>query len=483
MLITANELRARLQRLDAEISQHEVSLRLLREAIAQHEFALPSLQEERRGVLEELRQSLIYPVLTLPFEITSQIFLDCLPEDSDDAVRPYPSQDEAPLVFTRVCRDWREIAISTSTLWNRVHIDLDSDDGRGHLDAKWVALLDIWLHRSQPQPLSVTICNRSYTDPHETLVDVLDRHSQRWRDVTLKLPFNHFSRLDAPTSLPVLERLTLSAHGSPDMINPISAFRHAPMLRHLCLEAGMHPSDVILPWEQLTTLEFYGASADDCLELLRLTPNVASCVLDIQFASHGLALGSPLLSLRSFTFSGPAGWGMLRYLVMPVLEKLDLTRSPIGPRNVAQLLHFIGRSECQLRDLKLYVRSAMTAQTILLLRCLPSLSAVELTLAEADIGTAILRELKPGGDGVILPNLRRMALRCIHDDNQHWQVVFDVVTEALELRSQGSGRLESFALWMDNTDPTPSAEIRQRWRELAANGMELCIESPHGRWI
>ncbi|KAJ6578668.1 hypothetical protein DFH09DRAFT_1148046 [Mycena vulgaris] len=474
MFTSATELRKRLRLLDAEIAQHESSLRLLREVIAHHELSLPLLQEARKSIIE----ALIYPVLTLPFEITSRIFLDCLPQDADTILRPYPSQNEAPLVLTRVCRDWRAVAVSTPMLWTHLRIELDSDDGRGHIDSKWVALLDIWLQRSQPHPLSMTVSNLSYTEPDETLVGVLDRHSPRWRDLTLKLPFNHFSRLSAHVSLPLLERLTISAHGSPDMINPISAFRNAPRLNHVCLEGGMHPSDLLLPWDQLRTMEFYGASSDDCLELLRLTPNVVSCVLDIQYASHALAQGAPLQSLRSFTFSGPAGWGILRYVAMPALQKLDLTRSPPDPRNIVQLLQFVARSECALRELRLYVRSAVTTQTIYLLRCLPLLSTLDLILAEADIGTAIFREFRSSDNGAsLVPEIQSISLRCVHGDNH--QLMFDVITEALYVRSG----LSSFTLSMDDDGQTPSPEIRDRWRVLSEEGMKLQIGNAREQWI
>ncbi|KAJ6554357.1 hypothetical protein B0H19DRAFT_145392 [Mycena capillaripes] len=471
MLTTASELRTRLHRIEDEIAQLELSLRSLREA--------------RIGILEELRLSLIYPVLTLPFEITSQIFLDCLPVESDDFnIRSYPSQNEAPLVFTRVCRDWRTIAISTSMLWNHVRIELDSDDIRGHIDSKWVALLDLWLQRSQTQPLSLTVSNRSYTDPDSSLLGVLDRHSWRWRDVTLKLPFTFFSRLEEHPSLPLLERLTLSAHGSPDIINPISAFRYAPLLHHACLEAGIHPSDVILPWEQLSSVESYGSSADDCLELLRLAPNIVTCILDVQYDSHALALGSPLLSLRSFTFSGPAGWGILRYVTMPALRRLDLSRCPPGPRNFPQLVQFVKRSKCRLLYLKIYVRSTVAGQTTLLLHLLPSLRTLDLIVAEADTGTAIFREFKSGADPrIILPNVKSISVHCIHDDNH--QLMFDVITDALQIRTGSShgSVLTSFALSMDSSDQVPSPEIRQRWRKLSDNGLQLRCENSRERWI
>ncbi|KAJ6626020.1 hypothetical protein B0H10DRAFT_1999952 [Mycena sp. CBHHK59/15] len=468
----SNELRTRLARLDAEIAHHELSL--------QH------LHEKRTRILDEL-QALIYPVLTLPFEITSKIFLHCLPHNSSSQyhqIRPYPSRDEAPIILTRICQDWRTIALSTPFLWTYVCIELDSDDGRGHIDSEWIYLLDRWLHRSQKQPLSVVISNLSYTDPDEALVGVIDRHSQQWRDLTLKLPFSHFSRLENHSSLPMLQRLTLAGHGSPDIINPISAFRHAPMLYHVCFEAGMNPSDVILPWGQLTSFEFYGAGADDCLELLRLAPNIVNCVFDIQYGSHVLLLGAPLPSLRSFTLSGPAGWGILRYISMPALQTLDLSRSPLGPRNFPQLLQFVSRSECQLRDLKLYVRNAVTTQMIHLLHCLPSLTKIDMTLAEADSGTAIFRHLELS-DASFLPHIHSISLYCVQDDNN--QAMFDAVTDALYTRCQsapsGFGSIASLNLFTQDDVEPPNMRVIQRWHELAARGMRLCIQNSGERWI
>ncbi|KAJ7258091.1 hypothetical protein B0H12DRAFT_1110138 [Mycena haematopus] len=504
--MTASKLRTRLQHIDAEIARLELSLQ--------------SLQEARTSVLEELRllgepssepidisslRVAYYPVLSLPFEITSQIFLHCLPED----IRPYPSLDDAPLVLTRVCRDWRTVAISTSTLWDQVSIELDSDDNPGHIDSKWVALLDLWLQRSHPQPLSLTVSNRSYTKPDETLLAVLDRHSRRCRNITIKLPFHQFSRLEEHASLPWLEKLTLSAHGAPNIINPISTFRHAPMLRHVCFEAGIVPSEVNLPWTQLTSVEFYGARADDCLELLELTPNIVNCVFDVQYDSHAVALGSPLKDLRSFTFSGPAGWGLLRYIAMPTLQTLDLSRCPLDPRNIAQIINFVRRSECQLRSLRIYVRSAVVAQTIWLLRFLSSLTAVDLILAGADTGTTIFEEFLKSTSGekrtflfgvdtgtttifqesvksgdssrIILPRVETISVHCIHDDNHELvELMFDVITDALQSRE---GAVNSFALSLDGDTPAPGPETRQRWQELSDKGMRMRVENSRERWI
>ncbi|KAF8214055.1 hypothetical protein K438DRAFT_1563557, partial [Mycena galopus ATCC 62051] len=64
--------------------------------------------------LQTERESIVYPVLSLPPEITSEIFIRCLPSDRKlGAVKV----DEAPLLIMHICRAWRQIAISLPALW------------------------------------------------------------------------------------------------------------------------------------------------------------------------------------------------------------------------------------------------------------------------------------------------------------------------------------------------------------------------------
>ncbi|KAJ6627993.1 hypothetical protein B0H10DRAFT_1993151 [Mycena sp. CBHHK59/15] len=48
----------------------------------------------------------------LPLEITSEIFVHCVPH----SVFPIPIPSHAPLLLTRVCSDWRSIALNTPNL-------------------------------------------------------------------------------------------------------------------------------------------------------------------------------------------------------------------------------------------------------------------------------------------------------------------------------------------------------------------------------
>ncbi|KAJ7034123.1 hypothetical protein C8F04DRAFT_915358, partial [Mycena alexandri] len=69
---------------------------------------------------------IVYPVATLPPEITSNIFLQCLlpsPELSSP-IQVHPSMYMAPLLFLQICRMWRDIALSTPRLWVNLHLNL-----------------------------------------------------------------------------------------------------------------------------------------------------------------------------------------------------------------------------------------------------------------------------------------------------------------------------------------------------------------------
>ncbi|KAJ7054550.1 hypothetical protein C8F01DRAFT_1322809 [Mycena amicta] len=477
LMLSANELDTR-QRLRSRLQSIDTDIRT-------HEQALHALYLVRTQVQEQI-EALRYPVVTLPFEITSKIFIDCLPDDAP----AYPVLDDAPLVFTRVCTNWRDVALNTSALWTHLRLELDSDDNPGYIDEKWVAMMHTWIKRAGSQPLTLAVLNKSYTDPDKSLLGVLNAYIPHCCAIELKLPFAYFSRLSQHASLPRLGRLTLSAHGSPDIIHPISVFLNAPILHHVSLEGGMHASEVILPYDQLSSLEFYSASSDDVLELLSLTgPALTSCLLDVHYTSHTLTSTPPLNSLQTYAFSGPAAWGLLRYISMPALRSLDLTRaSPPSAQNIPQLLGFLQRSQCTLEELRVYVRSNITAQFLQLLRRLPSLCEMELVIAEADVGTSIFRELALRV-GLLLPNLETLSVRCMEGDSDHLQILLRTIPHALRARplslSANSKRISSIVVSLEGTeDAPPRPAVLQRFRELAADtGMRVSVRSLRERWV
>ncbi|KAJ7641585.1 hypothetical protein FB45DRAFT_359769 [Roridomyces roridus] len=56
------------------------------------------------------------PVARLPLEISSEIFLQCIPP------QPVPEADKAPMFLLNVCNTWTDIALSVPALWSKIWI-------------------------------------------------------------------------------------------------------------------------------------------------------------------------------------------------------------------------------------------------------------------------------------------------------------------------------------------------------------------------
>ncbi|KAJ6561533.1 hypothetical protein DFH09DRAFT_1479957 [Mycena vulgaris] len=127
-----------------------------------------------------------YPVLTLPPEITSEIFLHCLP-----ATRSLDSVDTsaAPLLLMQVCSAWRQIAVSMPTLW--MSLDINAQLIWVHFSE----IFDIWLGRARQSPLSVKIVGPlSKIDDFDRFLETFQRHSGGMRSLDLDMTLEDFER-------------------------------------------------------------------------------------------------------------------------------------------------------------------------------------------------------------------------------------------------------------------------------------------------
>ncbi|KAJ7771033.1 hypothetical protein DFH07DRAFT_735084, partial [Mycena maculata] len=93
-----DDLRTRLVELDA--------------AIEKQQALLDTLHIDRENSKDIRRQlaSIIYPVFTLPLDVTLEIFVYC---NSFHSTSTYWS----PTILLGICRTWRALAFSTPTLW------------------------------------------------------------------------------------------------------------------------------------------------------------------------------------------------------------------------------------------------------------------------------------------------------------------------------------------------------------------------------
>ncbi|KAJ7246579.1 hypothetical protein B0H12DRAFT_758542 [Mycena haematopus] len=99
-------LRKRLEELDAQIVEQQ--------------RVLQDLQKNRFDVERDLHAIATFVVLTLPTEITAEIFLCCLPL-FDSLCIPKINRS-AGVVLAGVCQSWRNIAYSTPALWSELEV-------------------------------------------------------------------------------------------------------------------------------------------------------------------------------------------------------------------------------------------------------------------------------------------------------------------------------------------------------------------------
>ncbi|KAK7035863.1 F-box domain-containing protein [Favolaschia claudopus] len=172
-----------------------------------------------------------YPVLTLPYDITSEIFINFLP--------PYP---ECPPLVGRL-----------SPLWRAVQLD-------GEKIPRSINLRNIWLSRAGKYALSVRVdayCNGD--EPLRKAKDLLAAilpYRTRW------------------------EHADLGIENAMDGFDGKLDFSDAPLLRsvelNVCAAEGIK-----LPWTQLTSFELYNTYLDGCVEYLQKATNLQHCYLSL----------------------------------------------------------------------------------------------------------------------------------------------------------------------------------------------------------
>nr|GAT59867.1 predicted protein [Mycena chlorophos] len=254
---SAAEHRVALAKIDAQLDE-----------LAQQAARLASRLEARRGQLNEARACVVdalgasstFPFNALAVEIIASIFVACLPDDDGGYV--LPSTTTAPLLFTLVCRRWRHIALTTTTLWRSIEWELKKT-GSGKIEARRAELqeegLARWVERTRCHPMALRLPYPELPSVGRptmptALAEVLPR---LWR-LRVDLPramFENFIRIPTDgrfTSLRVLtanfksKSLKAMLRGCPEL-RELRVLRHstsrlsisAPMLQKLRVDASI----------------------------------------------------------------------------------------------------------------------------------------------------------------------------------------------------------------------------------------------------
>ncbi|KAG1849702.1 hypothetical protein DFJ58DRAFT_888842 [Suillus subalutaceus] len=249
----------------------------------------------------------------LPTEILSEIFLYCLPEDEHLV---YASR-QAPMLLTKICRRWREIAVGFPRLWCRLQVEFWYEDWKtrasSHEDWQTRAFgYDSWLKRSRGCPLSLRLeCGNDWSE----LQILLQPYVQQVSSLSLG-----FISRDGPFRIEdfqALKDLTIRKYMFDDYaraINPLSLKLPVNLrtinMRNVWFNRRQLDSFADSGWDRLTHLEISVDGRHSDTRILSLCPNLSSLKMTGLFNLNQTAEPVTHTNLQSWHIS----WTVIRNL-------------------------------------------------------------------------------------------------------------------------------------------------------------------------
>ena len=288
--------------------------------------------------------SLITLPRRVPDDVLEEIFYQSLPTDQNALL----DSNAAPLIFTRICRQWRQVAFASPKLWSTIHIHvlprlvnpwtvpstdiLSQERLPEKQDLLRATAASEWLKRSGDLPLHISFVttgmdqslNPPVVDPY---LSFLVPFSSRWKSLVLQgraTSFSRFFTLEA-ANLQSLEFLILD-------FDPIEYWNNPPLPQELtttwsncglltspCLRKlsfpraiMLHPTDVNVNWALLTHLE-----------LGKIPGGWGEVTMPMSTASEILHVSTRLVSCR-IKIAGGANPAYIRSMKLPLLRHLSI---------------------------------------------------------------------------------------------------------------------------------------------------------------
>ncbi|KAF8216662.1 hypothetical protein K438DRAFT_1797611 [Mycena galopus ATCC 62051] len=355
-----------------------------------------SLMKRKRAVLLQL-DNIVYPVLTLPPEITSEIFIQCLE-------RYYKGNPRfAPLVLLQICKAWKSIALATPQLWTEFDLIIDHPEYDGVPPEGFAQFVDQFMDRAKNLPLSLYLSGNATGAAGYDLEAILQRQAPRLEHLTFSMYQLDSAVLSKPVRVPLLQTLTLNCDFDTDPSTPMCAFRDAPQLRQVAFHSSASRQHFTLPWNQLTRITAAGFSEEDCLQVLRDAPSAKTCIFT---GIHGSGPADSLIthSLEELRIHGSRG-DLLNSFRFPALQALCLRR--IGNNISTQFFQ-----HCSASLQTFTYEGDVDADPISMewLRPMDKLTTLSLTTGSKDFTSVLLRGLNREVDDHFLPRLRSLRI-------------------------------------------------------------------------
>ncbi|KAJ7784489.1 hypothetical protein B0H16DRAFT_299565 [Mycena metata] len=358
-------------------------------------------------------------IARFPIEISSEIFLHCLPFG-----RFYGPQSQVhttPILLLNVCNTWSDIVMSTPELWSHIRTDFRN--------------LQVRLGRTRNCTVSVYHAAGIELDDH--VAGVLGNYALQFKH--LELYSEQHSELPSAAGLfPSLETLSLRSS-----FDDRSVFD----LGHI-------------------------------LQFLRLTPTLVECILHSVLMNNANSVDERVVlpNLTCLKFQEAADGifcqdTLLRHLTLPRLQTLFV---PFTMISASEFLLWLTRSSPPLR--KLVVGDGDSGFSFTeWLHLVPSLVYFELLPAEAHVVDELFTTLAEFHS--LLPNLQSLR---IHDNcSPPLQPAYPALLQLLSNRRPTLVRFELRARAL----PEPDLHVRKELRQLARNGMEIYVGTHYQNFV
>ncbi|KAJ7682411.1 hypothetical protein DFH06DRAFT_293736 [Mycena polygramma] len=436
-------LRARIEALSSEITRTKINFQK-KKGYKENSMELLRKFERDKSLVQRRLNSLLDPVVRLPFEISSEIFLQSL-----SSIPEKPGAHTVPMLLLNVCNTWADIARSTPALWAAIRIACPCAEGS---EERWRA----WLQRAHTRPLSVSI-------------------SGKLRDGDV--PAFVWEYGGQIKHLEICEARELDEDDS-----DTESYLAAGII-NIDLFGARHPGSLLL----LETLTIRGSGhyqeefyAQQILELLGLAPNLQECTFRDMRPVSERGIESTMLflpALHHVMFGERAerphsSDSILKFVTLPGLQTL---RTSLGYLSGDDLLSLLRRSSPPLKELALgdgFFRLGSVA----LFECFHLVPTLE-HFAIWRWASEVLDELAAAliASPSLLPNLHTLRIANLFETGG---ITFDsclkTLLRALSIRPKiRNVRVELADVRGDSVEP--AAEILAVFRELVKDGLQVHI--------
>ncbi|KAJ8075570.1 hypothetical protein PM082_021200 [Marasmius tenuissimus] len=387
-------------------------------------------EEELVSALHSL-ENLSSAIFALPDELLALIF-ELLVEG--DTMGHTMSKSAGPWIIAQTCRRWRQLALSTPSLWTLIRVH------SLFLSRQPIKVLKTWLERSQGHPLSCLLYmnnSPSVAEIEDDIFQLVLENSYRWRHLEMDLDsrYNLYSRIASSKALhfPLLQslRIFVDIPGAPNDRLPLplpllsDATLTAPSLTDvslLILAPSSFESILALPWSQLTELSISFATSTRFNEIMTSLKRVERCYLQLSSrfviatqivqlspSLRRLELAGPLLNIIN-ALSRTASPGLVELALKPPGGSTALSQT--ARRLLESIAQLQTRSSCQLRRMYVPLTLFSFSESPRIAECLSTVQALHLRLEGKTGSHEAIRTIKTSD---IFRDLKELHL-IIHKD-------------------------------------------------------------------